>query len=195
MSHFTQIAFSDAVKKVQSLMGTRAAMQRLSESPDKRDRLSDELKAFIRARTSLYIATASRAGQPYIQHRGGDAGFVKVVNDTTLMIGDLPGNKQFITQGNLSENSSAMLFFMDYANRTRVKVWGEAFVSYDDNLTAMMDGALDGKPHPTIVFKLKAWDLNCPKHIPRLYGEEVIKNLETRIQDLELGMMSLDGVA
>lgn len=185
MAQFAKIAFTDAVKKIQSLMGTRAAMQRLTDHPTARDRLSDEQMDFIRARTSLYIATASATGMPYIQHRGGDAGFVRVVNATTLMISDLPGNGQFITQGNLSENPNAMLFVMDYANRRRLKLWGEAFISFDGNLKAIMTANADDKPEPIIVFKLKAWDENCPRHIPRLFDENTLNALQKRIKALE----------
>ena len=185
MTQFAHIAFTNAVKKVQSLMGTRAHMQRLSEHPDQRDQLSDEQMDFIHARTSLYIATANTAGMPYIQHRGGDAGFIRVVNATTLMMSEQPGNGQFITQGNLSDNTNAIIFVMDYANRRRLKLWGEAFVSYDDNLKAIMSATVDDKPQPTIVFKLKAWDENCPQHIPQLFDKKVIDALQSRIHDLE----------
>ena len=191
MSEFTNIAFSDTVKKVQSLMGTRTAMQKLADRSKKNDCLSDEQVNFVRERTSFYIATANATGQPYIQHRGGEAGFVRVINTTTLMISDLPGNGQFITQGNLDENPHAMIFLMDYANHRRLKIWGEAFISFDHNLNIMMNGSGDTAPYPTIVFKIKAWDENCPKHIPRLFGEDVINTLETRIQDLEMGMLGL----
>jgi len=172
MSHFTKIAFSGAVKKMQSLAGTRSAMQRLADHPDNRDRLTDEQMEFVSTRTSLYIATASATGLPYIQHRGGDAGFVRVVNPTTLMIAEYPGNGQLITQGNLSENPNAMLFLMDYANRRRLKIWGEGFVSFDANLKTIMIGADVNAPTPVIVFKIKAWDENCPRHIPRLQDED-----------------------
>lgn len=195
MPQFANIAFSDAVKKVQSLAGSRTAMQRVADHPVKRDSLEPEMMEFVRARTSVYIASASAAGQPYIQHRGGEAGFIKVVNTTTLMISEHPGNRQYITQGNLSENPNAMLFLMDYANRRRVKIWGEAFISFDGNLGTLIDGYDETNPNPApspvIVFKVKAWDENCPKHIPRLFGEDVIGALENRIQDLEMGMMSM----
>jgi len=192
MPEFAHIAFTNAVKKVQSLMGTRTHMQRLSEHPDKRDRLSDEQVDFIRARTSLYIATANSAGMPYIQHRGGDAGFVRVVNATTLMMSDQPGNGQFITQGNLSENSGAMIFVMDYANRRRLKLWGEAFVSYDDNLKTLTSSTASDNPAPTIVFKLKAWDENCPQYIPQLFDNKVIDALQSRIHHLETQLTELE---
>jgi len=171
MPQFANIAFTDSVKKIQSLAGTRTAMQRLADHPNARDSLSDEQMEFVRARTSVYIATASAAGQPYVQHRGGDAGFMRIVNGTTLMISDYPGNGQFITQGNLSENPNAMLFLMDYANRRRLKIWGESFISFDPNLKTIITGANNPEPYPLIVFKIKAWDENCPRHIPRLFGE------------------------
>jgi len=194
MPQFAHIAFTNAVKKVQSLLGTRAHMQRLSEHPDQRDRLTDEQMDFIRARTSLYIATANTAGMPYIQHRGGDAGFVRVVNDTTLLMSEQPGNGQFITQGNLSENINTMIFVMDYANRRRLKLWGEAFISFDENLKAMMNASTDVKPQPTIVFKLKAWDENCPQHIPQLFDKKVIDDLQSRIHDLETHLPEMEHV-
>jgi len=192
MPQFAHIAFTNAVKKVQSLMGTRAAMQRLSQHPDSRDRLNDEQMDFIHARTSLYIATANSQGMPYIQHRGGDAGFVRVVNATTLMMSDQPGNGQFITQGNLSENPNAMIFVMDYANRRRLKLWGEAFVDYGDDLKAMLNSTSNAKAQPTIVFKLKAWDENCPQHIPQLFDKQVIDALQSRIHDLETHLSKLE---
>ncbi len=188
MSRFTEIAFTPAVKKVQSVMGTRTAMQRVSERQNKQDALTDELMDFVRERTSAFIATSSAAGQPYIQHRGGKPGFLRVVNSSTLMMSDEPGNGQFITQGNLSENPNAMLFLMDYAKCRRVKIWSEAFVSFDPNLGTMMNGPGDTEPFPVIVFRIKAWDENCPKNIPRLFGEDVIASLEARIQDLEMGL-------
>lgn len=188
MSRFTEIAFTPAVKKVQSVMGTRTAMQKLSKRQNKQDALTDELMDFVRERSSAFIATSSAVGQPYIQHRGGKPGFLRVVNSTTLMMSDEPGNGQFITQGNLSENPGAMLFLMDYAKCRRVKIWGEAFVSFDPNLGTMLNGPGDTEPFPVIVFRIKAWDENCPKNIPRLFGEDVIASLEARIQDLEMGL-------
>jgi len=129
---------------------------------------------------------------PYIQHRGGDAGFVRVVNATTLMMSDQPGNGQFITQGNLSENSGAMIFVMDYANRRRLKLWGEAFVSYDDNLKTLTSSTASDNLAPTIVFKLKAWDENCPQHIPQLFDNKVIDALQSRIHHLETQLTELE---
>jgi len=192
MSEFAHIAFTNAVKKVQSLMGTRTRMQRLSEHPDRRDQLSEEQMDFIRVRTSLYIATANAQGLPYIQHRGGDVGFVRVVNATTLMISERPGNGQFITQGNLSENPNTMIFVMDYANRRRLKLWGEAFVSYDENIKTLTSSTANDKPAPTIVFKLKAWDENCPQHIPQLFDNKVIDALQSRIHHLETQLTELE---
>lgn len=191
MTQFAKIAFTESVKKVQSVMGTRQAMQRLADHPQERDSLTDEQMEFIHNMTSAYIASASSDGMPYIQHRGGEAGFIRVVNANTLMMSDLPGNGQYITQGNLSENPRAMMFFMDYTNRRRLKVWGEAFVSYDANLKTMMNGPGDTEPYPVIVFRVKAWDENCPKHIPQMFDKRVIDALESRIHDLELGMMSM----
>jgi len=166
MPQFTNIAFTGAVKKMQSLSGSRASMQDLERNGDTQSHLNAEMTQFVRARTSAYIATASAAGQPYIQLRGGEPGFLNVVDSTTLMMCEQPGNHHYITQGNISENPNAMLFLMDYENRRRVKIWGEAFISFDGNLNALIGSPPDKQNQPVIVFKVKAWDENCPKHIP-----------------------------
>jgi len=185
MVQFAHTAFSAAVRKVQTLMGTRAAMQRLQDHPDQRDQLSIEQEGFVRSRTSLYIATASAAGQPYIQHRGGSAGFVHVASASCLIIPEQAGNGQFITQGNLSENPAAMLFLMDYANRRRLKLWGDAFVSRDANMDDLVVPGLATQRQAMIVFHLKAWDENCPAHIPRRFDEATVAALQARIRELE----------
>jgi predicted pyridoxine 5'-phosphate oxidase superfamily flavin-nucleotide-binding protein len=183
MSHASDIAFSPAVKAVQQRKGSRAAYARMEESGGWETRVTDELKAFIESRTSVFLATASADGQPYIQHRGGPAGFLKVLDPGTLAFADFVGNRQYITVGNLAENRRAQLFLIDYRHRRRIKVWGEARVVEDDPalLARLMPAGYKARPAQAIVFSVKAWDANCPQHIPQLIdAAEVTEALAVR---------------
>jgi uncharacterized protein len=133
--------------------------------------ITPELAAFIAAQNSVFLATASRDGQPYIQHRGGPPGFLRVLDDRTVAFVDFAGNRQYITQGNLAENPKAYLFLMDYAQRRRVKVWGEARVVEDDaELTAsLMPQGYKARAEQVILFTVTAWDTNCRQHIPQRF--------------------------
>lgn len=174
---FAKKAFSPSVKKIQEMLGTRDRNQLMEELGDARNKLDDALKQFIRHRTSFYLGTSSVDGEPYIQHRGGEAGFIEIVDDETLRIPDYPGNKQYITLGNLSENPRAFLFMMDYENKARVKFWGRAKV--DD---------LAGN-NRALLYHIEAWDLNCPKHIPDLFSVATVqvttRKLAERVSELE----------
>ncbi|GAG17720.1 unnamed protein product [marine sediment metagenome] len=187
----SDIAFTPAVKAQQQRMGSRGAYARMEAGRGWSDRITPELKAFIAARDSFYLATASAEGQPYIQHRGGQVGFLKVLDDSTLAFADYSGNRQYISIGNLSENDRASLFLMDYPNKQRIKIWGRAEVVEDDPelLARLVDPAYGARPERAIVFHLEAWDKNCPQHIrPRFTEEEiatVIEGLERRIAELE----------
>src|SRR5947209_3034107 len=128
----SDVAFTPAVKAVQARKGSRGAYARTEQGAGWRTEVDDDLAAFLSSADSLYLATATADGQPYIQHRGGPKGFVKVLDKTTLAFADYSGNRQYITQGNLSENPKAHIFVMDYAHRRRVKIWGEARVVDDD---------------------------------------------------------------
>jgi predicted pyridoxine 5'-phosphate oxidase superfamily flavin-nucleotide-binding protein len=156
-----------------------------------------ELRDFIAAQTSFYMATANAQGQPYIQHRGGPAGFLRVLDEHRLAFVDYAGNKQYISAGNLSENPKAQLFLMDYENRQRVKIWGDAHVIEDDEaLTDTLTSAGYGaKPEQVIVFTVKAWDANCPQHIPVRWDAEKVKSAldqrDQRIQALEARLLQL----
>ena len=124
-----------------------------------------------RETSSFYLATASADGQPYIQHRGGPKGFVKILDKNTIAFADYSGNRQYITQGNLSENPKAHIFVMDYTHRRRVKIWGEARVVDDDPaLTkSLMPQGYKARPEQVILFRISAWDTNCPQHIPQKF--------------------------
>jgi uncharacterized protein len=153
--------------------------------------MTQDLAAFIADARSFYLSTASTEGQPYIQHRGGPAGFLKILDDKMLAFADYSGNKQYITIGNLAENPKAYIFIMDYVHQRRVKLWGTAKVIEGDEelLSKLSDPGYRARPERVIVFTLEAWDQNCPQHIPRMlpFDEvaEAIARLQTSIADLE----------
>ena len=192
MTRFTSdIAFTPAVKAAQERLGSRDGYARMEEKGGWRDRVSEDLAAFISQRDSFYLATASAEGQPYIQHRGGPPGFLAVLDDKTLAFADFSGNRQYISTGNLSENDRAYIFLMDYPNRRRIKIWGTARVVEDDPalLEKLMAPGYEARPERAILFTIEAWDMNCPQHItPRYNDDEIlglIAPLKARIAELE----------
>jgi len=177
MANFnSDVAFSDAVKARQEKNGSRQANERRIKRQDWSNTVTDDLAAFLQQRDSFYLATASSTGQPYIQHRGGPPGFLKVLDEKTLGFADYSGNRQYITQGNLDENDRAHIFLMDYANRQRVKIWGRAeAVEGDDALIERVsDPSYPGKIERVIRFHIDAWDINCPQHILRRFDENTV---------------------
>ncbi|MEY9363421.1 putative pyridoxine 5'-phosphate oxidase superfamily flavin-nucleotide-binding protein [Bradyrhizobium yuanmingense] len=197
-TYASDVAFSPAVKTIQARKGSREAYAR-SEQRGWRTEVDDNLAAFLADANSFYFATASADGQPYIQHRGGPKGFLKVLDKQTLAFADYAGNQQFITQGNLSENPKAYIFVMDYAHRRRVKIWGEARVVEDDEAltTSLMPKGYRARPEQVILFKIAAWDTNCPQHIPQKFdAADVAAALaarDQRIAELEAEVAALKG--
>ena len=187
----SNIAFTPAVKAIQERMGSRRGYARMEDGAGWKSRIDPGLEAFIAERDSFYLGTASATGRPYIQHRGGHKGFLKVIDETTLAFADYTGNRQYISTGNLTENDQAYIFLMDYPNRRRVKIWGRAEAVENDPalLKRLLDPAYDANPERAIVFHIEAWDVNCPQHIrPRFTEEEIaptIEKLERRITELE----------
>ncbi len=187
----SDIAFTPAVKAAQERYGSRDAYARMEEKRGWSDTITGDLAQFIATRDSFYLATASADGQPYIQHRGGPKGFLKVIGERRLAFADFSGNRQYITVGTLAENDKAYIFLMDYANRRRIKVWGRAHIVEDDPelLERLADPAYKAKVERAIVFDIEAWDVNCPQHIPRLFSEaevaEMIMPFKRRIDELE----------
>src|SRR3954451_20627190 len=195
----SDVAFTPSVKAVQARKGSREAYARVEQGAGWRTGVDDDLAAFLGNVDSFYLATASACGQPYIQHRGGPRGFLKVLDKTTLAFADYRGNRQFITQGNLSENPKAHIFVMDYAHRRRVKIWGEARVVDDDPaLTrSLMPRGYKARPEQVILFQIEAWDTNCPQHIPQKFdAADVAQALavrDGRIAELEAELAALKG--
>jgi len=187
----SDVAFSPAVKAIQARKGSRHAYADVEARGGWRTEIDDNLAAFLADTDSLYFATASADGQPYIQHRGGPKGFVKVLDGNTIAFADYIGNRQYITQGNLTENPKAHIFLMDYAHRRRVKIWGEARVVEDDPalLQSLMPQRYRARPEQVILFRISAWDTNCPQHIPQKFdAADVAAALaarDARIAELE----------
>jgi predicted pyridoxine 5'-phosphate oxidase superfamily flavin-nucleotide-binding protein len=193
----SDVAFTPAVKAIQTRKGSRPGYSRMEQGGSWESSITAELKEFIAAQTSFYMATVNAEGQPYIQHRGGPAGFLRVLDEHTLAFVDYSGNKQFISQGNLSENPKVHLFLMDYAHRQRIKIWGDAkVVEGDANLMAkLMPSDYNAKPEQVMVISVTAWDANCPQHIPVKFDAATVKEAldarDRRIQELETELARL----
>ncbi|MDP6833181.1 MAG: pyridoxamine 5'-phosphate oxidase family protein [Alphaproteobacteria bacterium] len=187
----SDVAFSPAVKAVQTRKGSREGYAKMEEKGGWRVAISEDLAAFIAERDSFYLATASADGQPSLQHRGGPKGFLRVMDEQTLAFADFSGNRQYISVGNLTENDRVSLFLMDYPNRRRIKIWGRARVVEDDPelLQELSDPGYKAPVEAAMVIRLEAWDVNCSKHIAPRYTEdqivEVIQPLQDRIVELE----------
>jgi uncharacterized protein len=197
----SDIAFTASVKAEQQKRGSRGQFKRVEKHGGWPDTITPDLAQFIAGVRSFYLGTASAAGQPYIQHRGGPAGFLKPLGAQVLGFADFGGNRQYITAGNLAENPRAFIFLMDYAKRRRIKLWGTAKIVEDDEklLTSLSSPSYAAAPERAIVFGLEAWDRNCAQHIPRLLPYEdvadAINQLQRRIAALEAENARLGGAA
>ncbi len=191
MTTWMDLAFSPAVKAVQARRGSRDGYAHAEEKGSTATSIDENLAAFIGTQRSFYLATASRDGQPYIQHRGGPPGFLHVLDEKTLAFADFSGNRQYITTGNLAENAKAMLFLMDYASRRRVKIWGTARVVEDDPelIARLFPDGYRARAEAAILFTVEAWDVNCPQHIPQMFFAEdvaaAVTQLNERVATLE----------
>lgn len=193
----SDVAFTPTVKAVQTRKGSRRAYANMEKNAGWARTITPELAAFIAEQTSVFLGTANAAGQPYIQHRGGPPGFLHVLDDKTLAFADLRGNRQFITQGNLAENPKVHLFLMDYTQRRRIKIWGEARVVEDDPLllAQLVPQNYTSRGEQVIVLHVVAWDANCPQHIPQRFDAAHVARLlagrDERIAQLEARILRL----
>lgn len=193
----SDIAFTSEVKRLQTEKGSRASYAQVEQGRGWRTRVTPDLAAFLAGLDMFYLGTANAVGQPYIQYRGGAPGFLKVLDDRTLGFADFAGNRQYITLGNLSENPQAFLFLMDYANTTRVKLWGTAKVVEGDTelLSRLRDPHYPGEVERAVVFSLEAWDRNCTQHIRKRFSQEqiapVVAELQAKIHELERQLRQL----
>jgi hypothetical protein len=191
MTRPSDVAFTETVKAIQTRKGSRQAYARMEQRGGWETQIGDELAAFIGEQTSFFLATANADGQPYIQHRGGPKGFLRVLDGSTLAFADFRGNRQYISLGNLEENPKVHLFLIDYVHRRRVKIWGEATVVEDEPalLAKLTPDDYDAKAERAFVIRVVAWDENCPQHIPqRLEAADVeaaLAERDRRIAELE----------
>ena len=191
MSTNSELVFTPAARRAQAERGSAGVYEQRFAAGFP-DRVTPELEAFIGELDTAFLATVSGAGAPYIQHRGGPKGFIKVLDDKTLGFADYAGNRQYITIGNLAENDRAYLFLLDFAARRRIKLWGRARVVENDPalLARLADPGYRGRPERAILFTVDAWDVNCPQHItPRFTEAEVAEAtvvLRDRIAALEV---------
>jgi predicted pyridoxine 5'-phosphate oxidase superfamily flavin-nucleotide-binding protein len=198
-TYSSDVAFTPAVKAVQTRKGSRDGYAQVEQNGGWRTEIDEKLAGLLGETNSFFLSTASADGQPYIQHRGGPKGFVKIIDKNTIAFADYSGNRQYITQGNLSENPRAHIFVMDYAHRRRVKIWGEARVVDDDPaLTkALMPGDYKARPEQVILFRIAAWDTNCPQHIPQKFDAAdvaaALASRDARIAELETELAALKG--
>jgi uncharacterized protein len=193
----SDVAFTAAVKAVQERRGSRRAYRRLEEKGGWRTTVTADLAQFIAECDSLYFATCNGEGQPYIQHRGGPKGFLRVIDEKTLGFADYSGNRQYITTGNLAENDRAFLFLPDYAQRQRIKIWGRARIVEDDAalIARLMPQGYRAEAEQAILFTIAAWDANCPQHIPQKFDaahlDAAVAPLYARIAALEAEIVRL----
>ena len=193
----SDVAFTPTVKDIQTRKGSRDAYARVEQNGGWQTEIDAALAAFIGEQTSFFLATANAEGQPYIQHRGGPPGFIKILDKQTLAFADFRGNRQYITQGNLAENPKAYIFLIDYVHRRRIKIWGEARIVEDDSalVTSLMPRDYKAKPEQAILFKVAAWDSNCPQHIPQKLDvadvAAVVSLRDERIAALEAEVIEL----
>jgi uncharacterized protein len=197
----SDVAFTGAVKSVQARKGSRAGYASQERRGSWPTRITADLAAFIETQISVFLGTASAGGQPYIQHRGGLPGFLKVLDDKTIGFADFSGNKQYITLGNLADNPKAVLFLIDYQARQRVKIWGEARVVEGDAelIAKLMPEGYRARPEQVILFTVSAWDANCPQHIPQRFEAAdvaaALADRDARIAELEAELARLRAAA
>lgn len=196
MEIISDVAFTPAVKAEQQRLGSRDGYAKMEARGGWSDEVDAELAGFLSERDSFYLGTASAEGQPYIQHRGGKPGFLKVIGEKLLAFAEFRGNRQYISMGNVSENDKAFIFLMDYPNRRRIKIWGRLqFVEDDPELADLVtDHDYQGKVERVALFHVQAWDVNCPQHIMPRYTEEDVAERE-RVLHERIGSLEVENAA
>jgi uncharacterized protein len=199
MGHkFAEIAFTPNVKNEQERSGSRRSYARMEQGDDHHDRLGANEAAFIAERDSFYMATVSESGWPYIQHRGGPAGFVRILDEKTIGFADFVGNRQYVSVGNIQSNDRVSLFFMDYPNQTRLKLLGRVRLIGSDESKLLEQLQLPdyrARIERGMIITVEGFDWNCPQHItPRFTQTQVlamVSPLKDRIAELEASLADL----
>ncbi|MBZ0262519.1 MAG: pyridoxamine 5'-phosphate oxidase family protein [Hyphomicrobiales bacterium] len=182
---FAEITFTPTVKKIQEELGSRSSYARMEDRPEAvNHRLTETEAAFIAARNSFYMATVSETGWPYIQHRGGPAGFMRVLDETMIGFADFRGNRQYVSVGNMKTDDRVSLFFMDYPNRTRLKLLGRArIIDHEDAaiLSQLETPDYRARVERGVLIKIEGFDWNCPQHIAERYTAEDVREVTARL--------------
>jgi uncharacterized protein len=184
MPNNSDLVFTPAARQAQAERGSAGAYER-SIAEGFPDRVTPELAQFIAEQDTAFLATATKDGAPYIQHRGGPKGFIKVIDEKTLGFADYRGNRQYISLANLSENDRAFLFLLDPARRQRIKLWGRARVVEDDPALGerLFDAGYRARAERAILFTIDAWDVNCSQHIVTRFSEADLKQAFAAVRD------------
>ena len=181
MGHkFAEIVFTDSVREVQLAQGSRAGNMLREGVADSNHLLGDNEAAFIAERDSFYMASVGETGWPYIQHRGGPGGFVKVIDEKTLGFADFAGNRQYVSVGNITKDERVSLFFMDYLNRTRLKLLGRMEIISPEKselLASLEPDNYRARVERGFLIHVEAFDWNCPQHITPRYTESQVSEL------------------
>lgn len=194
----SDIAFTPTVKAIQDRKGSRSTYAGMEQRGGWRTVIDPELAAFVEHTRSFFLATANAGGQPYVQHRGGPPGFLRVLDRQTLGFADYKGNRQFISQGNLEDNPKAFIFLIDYALQRRIKIWGTAKMveATSELLSRLMPEGYRARPEQVVLFEVEAWDVNCPQHIPQRFEADdvarVLAKRDARIAELEALLAARD---
>jgi predicted pyridoxine 5'-phosphate oxidase superfamily flavin-nucleotide-binding protein len=194
----SDVAFTPTVKAIQAKKGSRDGYASMEQRGGWHTAITPDLAAFIGEQVSVFLATVNADGQPYIQHRGGPAGFLHMLDDRTIAFADFAGNRQYITSGNLTDNPKAHLFLIDYVHQRRVKIWGEAKAVDDPALlTRLMPEGYRARGEQVLVFTVSAWDSNCHQHIPQRFEAAdvaaALADRDRRIAELEAEVARLKG--
>ena len=180
--NFATFAFTDSVKAVQAEHGSRKSYSQMEQSGDRFELTQNEIE-FIQSRDSFYISTVGENGWPYVQHRGGPKGFLKVIDDTTLAMADFRGNMQYISTGNIDAGHKAALILMDYPTRQRLKIWATSEIleieEHPELFNQTMNVDYRASAERLMTFKVQAYDWNCQQHITPRFTKEEIEALPT----------------
>ncbi|HEY8118293.1 MAG TPA: pyridoxamine 5'-phosphate oxidase family protein [Methylophilaceae bacterium] len=178
---FAAISFTESVKTAQARYGSRENNRRFELSDNPRNELGSLETEFVESRDSFYMATISENGWPYVQHRGGPAGFIRVLDARTIAFADFRGNRQYISVGNLDSNARVSMILMDYANRRRLKIWGIARIIHEEDTPELLADLTvtnySARVERGIVIQIEAVEWNCPQHITTRYSEVEVDGL------------------
>lgn len=193
----SDVVFTPTVKKVQEQYGSRRSYARMEKGSGWNTIISSDLESFLNLIDSFYFGTANLKGQPYIQHRGGEKGFLKKLDDHHLAFLDYSGNRQYISIGNIEDNNKVTLFLMHYPTQSRIKIWGTASISNDaDLIEQLKDADYKARIDRVIIIKVSAWDVNCRQHIKQRFStdqiEKVTQPLKDKIKELELKLQQYE---